>query len=43
LLVVFAVATGLAVLAGIASLLRGGRYIHPESADEAEARVPSSV
>jgi len=42
LAVVFAVATGLAVIAGIASVLRGGRYIHPESA-EAEARVTSSV
>jgi hypothetical protein len=30
LTVVFAVAAGLAALAAIASLMRGGRYIHPE-------------
>ncbi|HET9898833.1 MAG TPA: MFS transporter [Streptosporangiaceae bacterium] len=30
LLIVFAVATALAALAAVASLLRGGRYIHPE-------------
>jgi len=29
LTVVFAVAAGLAVMAGVASLLRGGRYVHP--------------
>ena len=34
LTVVFAVATGLAVLAALASLLRGGRYVHPEAAAE---------
>ncbi len=34
LLVVFAVATALAALAAVASLLRGGRYIHPETAAE---------
>ncbi len=34
LLVVFAVATGLALIAGVASLLRGGRYIYPAIADE---------
>jgi len=28
LVVVFAVAAGLSVLAGLASLLRGGRYVH---------------
>ncbi len=31
LLVVFAVAIGLAAVAGVASLLRGGRYVHPEA------------
>ena len=30
LVVVFAVAAGLAALAALASLLRGGRYVHPE-------------
>jgi hypothetical protein len=30
LTVVFAVAAGLAALAALASLLRGGRYVHPE-------------
>jgi hypothetical protein len=30
LTVVFAVAAGLAALAAVASLLRGGRYVHPE-------------
>jgi MFS family permease len=35
--VVFAVAAALAALAGVASLLRGGRYIHPEAADELPA------
>jgi len=34
LLIVFAAAAGLAAVAAIASLLRGGRYIHPESAAE---------
>jgi hypothetical protein len=34
LVVVFAVAAGLAGLAAIASLLRGGRYVHPTAADE---------
>ena len=41
--VVFAVAAGLAVLAAFASLLRGGRYVHPETAAEsttAPARHP---
>ena len=33
LTVVFAVAAGLAALAGVASLLRGGRYVHPELTD----------
>jgi MFS family permease len=42
LLVVFVVATALSVVAGVASLLRGGRYIHPESAAEARHRVTSS-
>jgi MFS family permease len=31
LVVVFSVSTALAVIAGVASLLRGGRYVHPES------------
>ena len=31
LVVVFSVSTALAVIAGIASVLRGGRYVHPES------------
>jgi hypothetical protein len=35
LMVVLAVATGLSVIAGFASLLRGGRYVHP--ADESAA------
>jgi MFS family permease len=33
LVVVFAVAAGLSALAGVASLLRGGRYIQPSTAD----------
>ena len=41
LLVVFAVATALALIAGVASLLRGGRDIHPETGAEVEARVRS--
>jgi hypothetical protein len=32
--VVFAVAAALAVLAALASLLRGSRYIHPADPDE---------
>jgi hypothetical protein len=44
LVVVFSVATGLAVIAAIASLLRGGRYVHPESdqvwQDESITRIP---
>jgi hypothetical protein len=31
LVVVFSVSTALAVIAGIASLLRGGRYVRPEA------------
>jgi len=38
--VVFAVAAGLAVLAGFASLLRGGRYVHPEAVAESPAPQP---
>jgi MFS family permease len=34
LVVVFAVAAGLCVIAGLASLLRGGRYVHPAGAPE---------
>jgi MFS family permease len=37
LVIVFAVAAGLAAIAGVASLLRGGRYVHPESASGAPA------
>jgi MFS family permease len=37
LVVVFAVAAGLAGLAALASLLRGGRYVHPPAADELSA------
>ena len=33
LIVVFAVAAALAVIAALASLLRGGRYVHPPAAD----------
>jgi MFS family permease len=35
LLVVFSVAAALSVLAALASLLRGGRYVHPAPADKA--------
>jgi EmrB/QacA subfamily drug resistance transporter len=34
LVVVFAVAAGLSVIAGLASLLRGGRYVHPAASLE---------
>ena len=34
LVIVFATAAGLAALAGVVSLLRGGRYIHPTSTDQ---------
>jgi type IV secretory pathway VirB2 component (pilin) len=34
LVVVFAVAAALAALAGLASLLRGGRHVHPSAAGE---------
>ncbi len=41
LVVVFAVATGVAAIAAVASLLRGGRYVHTEPAhrSEGEARA----
>jgi MFS family permease len=42
LVVVFAVATGLAVLAALASLLRGGRYVHPEAAAESPETQPGT-
>jgi MFS family permease len=44
LVVVFAVAAGLAVVAGLASLLRGGRYVPPENSGGAGERTaqPSS-
>jgi hypothetical protein len=34
LVVVFAAAAGLAGLAAVASLLRGGRYVHPAAGEE---------
>jgi hypothetical protein len=40
LMVVLAVATALSVIAALASLLRGGRYVHPADADEAVAAPP---
>jgi hypothetical protein len=40
LTVVFAVAAGLAALAAVASLLRGGRYVHPELAAGGPAAGP---
>ena len=42
LLVVFVVAAALALIAGVASLLRGGRYVHQESAAQPQQRVTSS-
>jgi MFS family permease len=42
LTVVFAVAAALAVIAGLASLLRGGRYVHPEAAGAQPARPPAA-
>jgi hypothetical protein len=33
LVIVFSVATGLAAIAAVASLLRGGKYIHATEAD----------
>jgi MFS family permease len=42
LVIVLSVAAALSALAGVASLLRGGRYVHPEAADEApEPAAPS--
>ncbi len=43
LLVVFLVATALSVLAAVASLLRGGRYIHPETAAERDSEPENST
>ncbi|HEY4461233.1 MAG TPA: hypothetical protein VGN41_01105, partial [Streptosporangiaceae bacterium] len=40
LVVVFAVSAGLAVLAGLASLLRGGRYVPPEASAARPAGKP---
>jgi MFS family permease len=40
LLVVFSVAAALAVLAAFASLLRGGRYVHPGVADDFSEPLP---
>jgi type IV secretory pathway VirB2 component (pilin) len=42
LAVVFAVAAGLSAVAAVASLLRGGRYVHPETAAEAPAGHPGA-
>jgi MFS family permease len=39
LVVVFAVAAGLSAVAALASLLRGGRYVHPAATDEARQPV----
>jgi MFS family permease len=41
LVIVFAVAAALAAIAGVASLLRGGRYVHPESASATPAPLAS--
>ena len=41
LVVVFIVAAALSVLAAVASLLRGGRYVHPAAADEVP--LPTAV
>ena len=41
LTVVFAMAAGLAAIAAVASLLRGGRYVHPDAA-ATPARLPRS-
>jgi hypothetical protein len=43
LTVVFAVAAGLAALAAVASLLRGGRYVHPELESERPATTSSTA
>ncbi len=43
LIVVFAVAAGLAVVAGIASLLRGSRYVQPEDIDDTSLQVAESL
>jgi MFS family permease len=42
LAVVFAVAAALSAVAAVASLLRGGRYVHPETAAEAAAGRPGT-
>ena len=41
LVVVFAVAAGLAAVAAFASLLRGGRYVPPESGPGQAAEAPA--
>src|SRR6202042_2849502 len=43
LTVVFAVAAGLAALAAVASLLRGGRYVHPELESERPTTTSSAT
>ncbi len=40
LVVVFAVAAGLAALAGLASLMRGGRYVDPGAPADAPKTAP---
>jgi hypothetical protein len=39
--VVFAVAAALAAVAALASLLRGGRYVHPEAPGESRPEAPT--
>jgi MFS family permease len=43
LIVVFGAATGLAVLGALASLLRGGRYIHPGTGDDASPGMADAL
>jgi MFS family permease len=43
LIVVFGVAAGLAVVAGVASLLRGGRYVQPEDLDESSLQIAETL
>ena len=43
LVIVFAVAAGLSVLAGLASLLRGGRYVPDAAAGEVSISVDTAM
>jgi MFS family permease len=43
LVIVFAAAAGLAAIAGLASLLRGGRYVHPDSGHTSPDEQVSSI